>query len=68
MQSVRRQGVSKGLSYSLIGLGVVLLAIAAVLHFVQVVNIFPHFTVVLGVVGVVVAVSGIMGMVTASKA
>ena len=60
--------MSRGLSYSVIGIGVVLVVVGAILHFSPGLNVFPHFTVVLGVVGVIVALAGLMGIVTARRA
>lgn len=45
--------------------GIILIVAAAVSHYALRAQVFPHFNLVLGVVGVIVAAIGVLGMVMA---
>jgi hypothetical protein len=51
----------------LVIIGIVLVVAAVIAHFALTVEIFPHFNVVLGVIGVIVAAAGVYGMVSKSR-
>jgi hypothetical protein len=58
--------MNSALGRVLLVIGVVLVVAGAIVHFAVRVNIVPHFSIILGVVGVIVAGLGVYGMVAKS--
>lgn len=54
--------MSKGLSMGLVIVGIIIVVIGVVLHFVLKTEVFPHFNSVVAAVGVVLALVGAWGV------
>jgi len=53
--------MSKSLSLGLLIAGIVVIVVGVIAHFELSVAIFPHFSIVLGVIGLIVAAAGAWG-------
>ena len=60
--------MSKGLSMALVAIGVILIIAGLLLHYVLTFSVFPHFNVVLGVIGLIIAAVGAWGLWSARQA
>lgn len=48
-------------------IGIIVIVVAVIAHYALRVQIFPHFNIVLGVVGVIIAAIGVFGMVSKGR-